>query len=334
MNKSKTIEGLVQLGLVLSEKGEELESAIDKASYENPWFSKENCSKAIKYWVEQLTQERLDSFSAHYKWRAWNKKVVLVMAGNIPLVGMHDMLVALLCGCRLEIKPSSEDKALMTFVVNQLWAINPEFGERIQFIEKLDGDKDAVIATGSNNSFKYFQYYFKDIPHVLRKNRKSIAILDGNETEEELTRLASDIFEYYGLGCRNVSLIMLPRESKITKVIDAFEHYQHLIHHNKFSNNYTYHKALFLMNNQEHLDNGFVLLKESLDLFAPLGCVFYSYYDQLSEVQEFIENQRENIQCIVGKNNKLCNVEFGHSQSPNLQEFADDINTMAFLSEL
>ncbi|MFY0643290.1 MAG: acyl-CoA reductase [Bacteroidia bacterium] len=334
MNKSEIISGLEKLGVYLATESDELKAAVDKACYENQWFSEESCNQSLNYWSTELSDPALNEFSKDYKWNDWSKTVVVIMAGNIPLVGMHDLMVSLLCGCKCRIKTSSEDNALVSHVIDKLIQFLPELGSHIELIDKLEGKQDAVIATGSNNSYRYFQYYFKDTPHVLRKNRKSIAVLNGNESEEELKELAHDIFEYYGLGCRNVSLIALPKGSDITKVIDAFGSYNHLIHHNRYANNYTYHKALFLMNKQDHLDNGFVLLKESLDLFAPLGCVFYCYYNQLSDIEEFVEKEAENIQCVVGKIDNLCNVQFGHSQRPNLQDFADDINTMRFLSEL
>jgi hypothetical protein len=256
------------------------------------------------------------------------------MAGNLPLVGFHDLLVVLLSGNAATVKLSSDDKSLMGHFIAVIMSQSPELEQRIKLNDTLSKSLDAVIATGNNNSYRYFEYYFKGIPHVLRKNRKSIAVLQGDETETEIAQLADDVFSYFGLGCRNVSLIFIPRSMDIVKIIDGFESYHELRNHNRYANNYTYHKALLLMNKDEHLDNGFALIRENRDLNAPLACVYYSYYDELSEVHDFIENKREDIQCVVGKNLKLDTIDLGCTQSPNLQDFADNIDTFKFLESL
>ena len=222
----------------------------------------------------------------------------------------------------------------MTYFINKIKSQSAELEQTIIISDTIPKSLDAVIATGNNNSYRYFEYYFKDIPHVLRKNRKSCAVLKGDETEDELKLLAVDIFSYFGLGCRNVSLVFIPRSMDIVKIIDAFEDFHELRNHNRYANNYTYHKALLLMNKDEHLDNGFTLIRECRELNAPLACLYYSYYDNVSEAYSFIEENTEDIQCVVGKNLKLKSVGLGSTQSPNLQDFADNIDTFRFLETL
>lgn len=328
---TKNIEALAHLGSVLNQDNEVLRDKVWRACNENLWFTEQNCWQAIKYWSEQLTTVSLEALVENYVSPKSNKNVAIVMAGNLPLVGLHDVVMALLAQQNIVAKPSSEDAVLMKYVLSILADVADS---NIIVTDTLPKNIDAVIATGSNNSYRYFEYYFRNKPSVLRKNRRSVAVLSGNETDEELDALSNDIFWYFGMGCRNVSLVLLPRTMNITRVIDHFEGHRELSHHNRFANNYTYHKALFLMNRQEHLDNGFICLKEDRSLTAPLGCLFYSYYDSVDEVEQFIREEADNIQCIVGKNYKQSNVPFGNTQSPELQDFADGVDTLQFLLEL
>lgn len=334
LNREQIINGLCTLGQQLNVNTDEFEAIIYKACFENLWFTPDNCIKAMAYWKSQLVLQNLIAFSAPYPFAGTPKKVGIIMAGNIPMVGMHDLVCTLLSGHTAIIKTSSDDNVLMSHVVTQLQALGKDWENQLYISERIPKEIDAVIATGSNNSFRYFEYYFKNIPSLLRKNRKSLAILSGNESSEELGSLAADIFEYYGLGCRNVSLILLPEGSSIIPVIDAFEEYHEHKNHNRFANNYTYHRALFLMNQQEHLDNGFVLIKQERSLTAPLGCIFYDFYKDSEDLMAFLDQNQEQIQCVVGKNNQHAYVNFGESQSPKLQDFADKIDSMQFLSQL
>jgi hypothetical protein len=333
LTQAEIIRSFSALGNILSSDNEPLNANINKTYLNNNWLTTENYWQALNYWKSALSDNTLTEFCKDYPINSTPKQVGIIMAGNIPLVGFHDLLVVLLSGNEAIVKPSSDDKYVIAYLIGELQKINSQLGNRITLVERLK-DIDAVIATGSNNSFRYFEYYFKDIPSVLRKNRKSIAVLDGSETAQDLDGLARDVFEYFGLGCRNVSYILLPKSSNITKVLDHFMSYTELSNHNKYANNYTYHKALLLMNNEQHLDTGFVLAKERKDLNTPLACIHYSYYENEADLDQIIEKDADHIQCIVGNYSKANTVAFGSSQNPSLQDFADNINTMKFLKEL
>lgn len=328
---SQIIELLVKLGSTLNEQNAPLNAAIRRTYNENNWLTPENYAQAIIHWVELLTEENLLTFTSAYGYASTPKSVGIIMAGNIPLVGFHDLLCVLLSGNKAVVKPSSDDKYVIEYICKALKEMGLK--ERIEIVEKLS-DIDAVIATGSNNSHRYFQHYFKHLPSLLRKNRKSIAVIDGSETDTDLKLLADDIFTYYGLGCRNVSLVLVPESYNVTSLLDHLMIKKEVGDHNKYANNYTYHRAMYLMNQVEHLDMGFCLVREQLDLNVPLACLYYSYYKNVSEVETFIKEQQENIQCVVGNYSHSQTVSFGMSQNPDLQSFADNVDTMKFLNNL
>jgi len=329
IEQSKVIDALVHLGALLTSDNEDLQAATNRTYVENNWLTNENYALSITHWSATLSKDNLRKFAQPYHYTDTPKKVGVIMAGNIPLVGFHDLMCVLLSGHHAILKPSSDDKYVILYIVKVL--ISSGLGARLSIVERLD-TIDAVIATGSNNSFRYFELYFKHIPNLLRKNRKSLAILSGKESGEELDALADDVFQYFGLGCRNVSLLLMPREMNITRVLDHFMKYKELANHNKYANNYTYHRALLLMNQEQHLDTGFALPKERMSLHAPLACIHYAYYDAPTEVDNFLSENQEDIQCIVGNYSSVANVALGSAQMPDLQDFADDADTMSFLS--
>lgn len=331
ISKSEILSILVQLGDSFNKSNEHLNGVIHKTYFENNWLTAESYWQAINHWKSLLTLEKLEVFSAPYAFTLVPKKIGLIMAGNIPMVGFHDLLCTLLSGHIAVVKPSSDDKYVMLYIIDFL--VKNGLVDRINIVERLDSI-DAVIATGSNNSFRYFQYYFKHIPHLLRKNRKSIAILNGSESNEDLENLAHDVFRHYGLGCRNVSFIYLPKSMDITRVLDHFMTYKELANHNKYANNYTYHRAILLMNGEQHLDTGFVLPKERLDIHAPLACIHYSYYNSEVEINDFIDKNTDELQCVVGNYSHPRIVPFGKSQNPDIQDFADNMNTLKFLENV
>jgi hypothetical protein len=331
INRTQLIAAFVNLGDSFRADNEKLNAAINRTYYENNWLTEESYWQALLHWKSTLTTANLENFIAPYKIAKTPKNIGVIMAGNIPMVGFHDLLCTLLSGHIAIVKPSSDDKYVMLYIINYLSAIKG-LQDRVQVVERLEG-LDGVIATGSNNSFRYFEHYFKNIPHLLRKNRKSMAVLSGQETSEELELLANDVFKHYGLGCRNVSFIYLPKSMNITRILDHFMGYKHLENHNKYANNYTYHRAILLMNGEQHLDTGFILPKERLDLLAPLACINYAYYQSKEDVKRFIEKNTEEIQCVVGNYSELDTIPYGKSQEPDLQDFADNINTLKFLSQ-
>jgi hypothetical protein len=331
IEQSKVIDALVHLGTLLTEDNEELQAATNRTYVENNWLTNDNYTQSLAHWSASLSKDNLSKFAKPYHYSDNTKRVGIIMAGNIPMVGFHDLLCVLLSGHHAVVKPSSDDKYVILYIAKVLRAKGLD--TRLSIVERLN-TIDAVIATGSNTSFRYFELYFKHIPSLLRKNRKSLAILSGKESGEELDALADDVFQYFGLGCRNVSLILIPREMDITRVLDHFMKYKELANHNKYANNYTYHRALLLMNQEQHLDTGFALPKERMSLQAPLACIHYAHYDKSAEVDNFLSENREDIQCIVGNYSSVANVALGSAQMPDLQDFADGIDTMSFLDDL
>ena len=250
------------------------------------------------------------------------------------MVGFHDVMCVLVSGHKALAKMSSEDNILLSEIFKILTHIAPDFTDKIKIAnEKLNG-YDAVIATGSNNSARYFKSYFKNVPHIIRKNRTSIAILDGNESDETLELLANDIFLYFGLGCRNVSKIFIPENFDLDRIFKALYKYKDILNHNKYANNYDYNKAVYLLGNNQLLDNNFILLKEDASLSSPVAVLHYEFYDDINELSDHLENEKENIQCIVSNNAPINSLKFGEAQQPKLWDYADGVDTLLFLTNL
>ena len=307
------------------------ESLLKKSQIENPWFTIENQRFALQQWTHLLTEENINNWLKDYQISKISKRVGLIMAGNIPLVGFHDVISVVLSNHVPVIKLSSKDKYMIPFLLKK-WNEFSEGSVPFEFIERLE-NFDAVIATGSNNTARYLEYYFKNHLHIIRKNRTSIAVLKGDETEEELKLLAEDIFRYFGLGCRNVTRLFIPQDFVIDRLFESFLEFQEIINHNKYANNYEYNRAIYLLNQDKFWDNNFVMLKEDEKLFSPLSVINFSRYSSLDEVKGFIAENEENIQCIVAKEELgLGSVRPGEAQNPGLDTYADNVDTMKFLS--
>jgi hypothetical protein len=333
VSQEDLISAFCHLSSKLNQNNQDLNDAVNQTYTNNNWLTPDNYWKSINHWKDSLTLDSIQKFISDYPMVLNPQTVGIIMAGNIPMVGFHDLLCVLLMGHKAQVKLSSDDPYVINYFIRVLISFNPKLKNRISISEKLHSI-EAVIATGSNNSFRYFESYFKHLPRLLRKNRKSIAILDGSETEKDLKLLAHDILTYFGLGCRNVSQLFIPHRIRIEDVLDAMIDYSDLINHNKYANNYTYHKALLLMNNEQHLDTGFLLPKKRQDLLAPLACIHYDFYESIDEVEAFILQNKEDIQCIVGNYSSTKVVPFGKAQYPDLKDFADNKNTLQFLSTL
>ncbi|EAZ96004.1 hypothetical protein FBBAL38_01255 [Flavobacteria bacterium BAL38] len=301
----------------------------------NGWFTPEQVHFSIQSWSKALTEDNLNQWVSNYDFsKTEKKKVGLILAGNIPLVGFHDFLSVLISGHDLLVKTSSNDQHLLKFLAKYLIAISPNLNSKITFVEdKLEGF-DVVIATGSNNTARYFEYYFKDKPNIIRKNRNSVAVLNGTESHEDLINLGEDIFRYFGLGCRNVSKLFVPKGYNFDAFFNAMFEYRDVIKYEKYANNYDYNKAVFLMSNFKLLDNEFLTIKEDSSYSSPISSVFYEYYEDIKEVENQLAKDAEQIQCIVSNNLIAQSVAFGKTQQPNLWDYADNVDTLAFLSKI
>lgn len=298
----------------------------------NGWYTPEQVYFSIRSWSEALTEENLNQWLSAYDFQiAESKNIALILAGNIPLVGFHDFLSVLITGHKVLIKTSSNDQHLLPFLAKYIIAIEPELANSIHFVDGKLENFDAVIATGSNNTARYFEYYFKDKPSIIRKSRNSVAVLTGKETKEQLTALGEDIFRYFGLGCRNVSKLFVPKDYSFVAFFEAIFEYQDVVHYEKYANNYDYNKAVFLMSNFKLLDNGFLTLKEDKSHASPISSVFYEYYTTSNDLQIRLQSESEQIQCVVSDSVIENSIDFGQTQKPALWDYADNVDTISFL---
>jgi len=328
----KITTAFIALGKAFTNQSEEINEIQQKAFQANPWFTPEQISFCFQSWANNLTPENLDFWiKKDVKNENKNPKTVaLICAGNIPLVGLHDVLCVLISKNKALIKPSSQDEILMKYAAKILIQNYPVLENYITFTNEKLENFDAAIATGSDNSARYFDFYFNKYPHIIRKNRNSVAIVPADISVEEMKNLADDVFIYFGKGCRNVTHLFLEEGMDITKLLDQWQHLEELVNHHKYANNYIYHKAILLMNLSKHLDTNYLLLQENDMIYAPVSTLNYSFYKNEQELLSNIENQKDKIQCIIGKNH----IPFGASQLPKLWEYADDVNTMDFLNTL
>ena len=334
MTLNQRIQSFVKLGNLLTEGSPALTEIIQTAHRHNAWFTPQNIEQALKANIQLLSEERLIQWIEGYShdFEPDNPSIVgLVLAGNIPMVGFHDVLSSLIAGFSVQIKTSSDDKQLIPYLLNELIKIEPAFKPKIQLTDRLS-NFDLIIATGSNNTSRYFEYYFQKVPHIIRKNRNSVAVLSGQESAEELKQLGHDIFDYFGLGCRNVSKIFFPKGYNYATFFEAIESFSPISNHFKYHNNYDYNKAIYLVNGDKHLDNGFLLLKEDERIASPLAVVYYEEYNELENVLIRLNSERESIQCAVSNLPlPLPATGFGESQRPGLSDYADGINILDFL---
>ena len=326
----KTVGNILQ-NLRASERDE----VYHRARASNSWFTEQSIDQALAGVQRYVEEDKL---------RRWTqalpesppvvKKVGVVMAGNIPLAGFHDFLTVLISGHTVWAKLSSQDTFLLKYIATLLTEIEPRFEEHIRWVDKLK-EADAIIATGSDNASRYFEYYFSNYPHLIRKNRTGVGILRGGESTAALQQLGQDVFQYFGLGCRNVSKLWVPQNYDFVPMIEAWEGYQEVLLHHKYHNNYDYHKSIHLVNGDPFLDTGFVLLKESESLVSPISTVFYETYAGSTDLEQTLAAQREKIQCIVSEDAWFASsIPFGQAQQPELWDYADGVNTLAFVNSL
>jgi len=350
LNLEKTKQAFIELGKFLAQFQNEktakntgvlyndlffddFRTLIENQIHYNGWFTSEQICFSLQDWTNALTRENLDFwlFSYDFSKQDSPKTIGLVLAGNVPLVGFHDFLSVLICGHKALVKTSSSDKELLPFLAKYLVKVNSGLQDKIEFTENKLVNFDAVIATGSNNTARYFEYYFRNKPSIIRKNRNSVAVFTGEESQRDLFHLGKDIFTYFGLGCRNVSKLYIPNGYDFDVFFQAIYPYQKIIDNNKYYNNYNYNKAVFLMSNYSILDNCFLILKEDKSYSSPISAVFYEYYSDLQEIKNKINKDNELIQCVVSNKITENSITFGQTQHPKLWNYADNVDVMEFL---
>lgn len=305
------------------------------AEENNGWFTKDAILFSLESWSKSLTKQNIENWLKNKSLKEVSAKTVaIVMAGNIPLVGFHDFLSVLISGHSVLVKQSSNDKYLLPFLAKYLEYVCSDFKGKITFTEEKLENFDAVIATGSNNTARYFEYYFKDKPSIIRKNRNSVAVIQGNESVEDFELLSEDIFTYFGLGCRSVSKLFVPKNYNWDSFFEGMFKQNQIINNAKYANNYDYNKAVYIMSEFDILENGFLMIKEDQSYFSPIATVFYEYYDNLIDLKIQLHQDKDMIQCIVAKDFIKNEITFGNTQNPNLWDYADDINTLDFLSKI
>ncbi|MEO6903068.1 MAG: acyl-CoA reductase [Bacteroidia bacterium] len=355
MNINRRINAFIQLGRFLKQFSEvnhqnqnfqeldvnnELSTLLSTVKVHNPWFTELNVLNSFAAIANNLEEDNLSNWIIPYIYHLNDNKtpcrVVVIMAGNIPMVGFNDLLCVLLSGNIFVGKLAADDKILLPYIAKKLIEIEPELSTFIEFTEGTIKNIEAVIATGSNNSARYFEYYFGKYPSIIRKNRNSVAILNNTETTEELANLGNDIFQYFGLGCRNVSKLFVPLNYSFDLFYQSIIKFQDIIHNYKYGNNYEYNRTVYLMSNDDSLlDNNFLLLKKDTAYASPIGVLFYEFYNDLADLNQKLEKDKELLQCIVSNNSAIKNaILFGKAQCPALADYADGIDTMKFLMEL
>ena len=335
MKLEERLNTFIKLNQVLIELSAiERAEIIKQAANNNRWFNTSSVEQALSGLIHLTDPVKMKTWLTGYDLKPSKQKIIgLIMAGNLPLVGFHDLICVLLSGHKAAIKLSSQDLFLMQWIIRKLCEIEPAFIDQIDVCEQLKV-MDAVIATGSNNTARYFDYYFGKYPHIIRKNRTSVAILNGKETDTELMKLGKDVFTYFGLGCRNVSKIWVPQDYHFLNLLDLWVSFKKVADNFKYHNNYEYNKSIYLVNGVNYLDTGFLLLTESEALTSPISVLYYQQYQNLTEVDQYLTQNQDKIQCIVSSQSSRNFIPFGQTQVPDISDYADGIDVMWFLSTL
>lgn len=329
MNTNKRIELLSRLGVWMQENSDQWQAIKELAVRKNAWFTEEHVEMAVANIINTfLSKQQLQQWVSKYTLSAQPKNVGIVMAGNIPMVGFHDFVCGFVSGHKLRLKLSSKDEVLLPALLRKLAEWEPTVAEEVTIEEMLKGC-DAYIATGSNNTARYFEQYFAKYPHIIRRNRTSVAVLDGTETDEELSALADDVYLYYGLGCRNVTQVCVPEGYNFERMLNIFNRYNHYADLNKYKNNYDYHLAIYLLNRVPYMSNESLLMVENELPFSAVSVLHYRYYNNKEQLTNQLKTS-EDIQTIIGHGF----IPFGDAQKPSLSDYADGVDTMRFLCGL
>ncbi|HNE50408.1 MAG: acyl-CoA reductase [Chitinophagales bacterium] len=332
MNIEQRITAFSRLGDYILRNPIALQEVTHQSYRHHSWFTPESIAQSLKnIAAEFLSKEKLENWLVNYTIKQNNapKTIAIVAAGNIPMVAFHDILCVLISGNKLQLKLSDKDKFLLPFLLERLIELESSFKTHISIQNRLE-NFDAIIATGSNSSAQHFEFYFGKYKNIIRRNRNSVAILNGTETAEELQQLGHDIFDYFGLGCRNVSKILIPNDFDLLKLKEAFNVFSNIMQHTQYMNNLDYQRTIYLMNQISMVDIDFINIVENKSLHSPISCLHYERYASEKDVQSYLETEKENIQCIIGKGF----LPFGSSQQPTLTDYADNVDTLKFITSL
>lgn len=333
---SERLHALIQLGDYLRAGHSDLDQIICTAEQYNRWFTETNIRLALDNMVQHfLTADALEKWVAHYpilQMTYAQQQVGLVLAGNIPAVGFHDILCTFVAGHTALIKYSDKDRFLLPFLLQQLARIEERAAAYFKTVMRLQ-DFDAVIATGSDNSARYFKQYFGKYPNIIRQNRNAVAVLTGAETADDFRALGMDIFTYFGLGCRSVSKLYVPEGYDFSPMLAVLDEQKDLMQHNKYKNNYDYNRSIYLLNRMPHFANDCIMLLEDPSLLSRIAALHYEQYTDAKDLEDRLSQHLEGIQCVLSqvKVGNWMVLPFGSSQQPHLQDYADGVDTMEFL---
>jgi hypothetical protein len=306
-------------------------SSTEKAESNNAWFSRKMIRLSMESWAKNLSEDNIDKWMSKYDVpSSINKNVLIICAGNLPLVGFHDIVCCILLNINTQVKLSKNDNVLIPAILNVLYLFDSELQDRIKICNEKPDNYNYVIATGSNNSNRYFEYYFGKFPHIFRRNRTSIAVVHSEISDDQLKSLSHDMLQYYGLGCRSVTKLYLPEKFSLDRIYNSVFNYKDLINHNKYMNNYDYNRSIFLMGKKLFFDNGFLILKEDKSLFSPISVVNFEYYSSMETLEKELNVLSNEIQCMVGEGG----IPFGTAQKPELWDYADGVDTIDFLTKI
>ena len=324
-----------EIETLLSTSSYEFDTLVSSVNAENPWFIPSEIRRVLTYWSINLRHSVVRKWLDSYKFdeNKISKKVLLICAGNIPIVGFHDFISVLLTGHHVLLKLSSKDQKLFFFLLKKLEHLDSTFSRNYTLINEPVKEFDAVIATGSANTSRYFEFYFKDYPKIIRPNKTSISILSSSVSDQQLLLLAEDVFNYFGLGCRSITKIYLPQNFDFERLRVVFNDYNRLLHHHKFCNNIDYQRSIHLLNKTEFIDFGYLILIENEAVFSPMGCLHFEYYEDLNDCIEKVK-QHKDLQLIASDISFENSISLGETQSPRLDQYADQIDTIEFLTQL
>lgn len=332
------IKALHHLGHKITTDNVDLRDKIQLAKLHNPWFTEENVWKALNgIKTAFLNRSALEDWAKAYDITNSNpQRIGLVLAGNIPAVGWHDIMCCFIAGHISVIKLSDKDRIIIPYLLDQLKVLDNRANQYFKIVDKLK-DFDAIIATGSNNTSKYFHYYFDKYPHIIRSNRNAVAVLTGNESDEDILNLGHDIFTYFGLGCRNVSSCFVPKDFDWERYLEIWhEEYKTLAHHNKYKNNFDHNISLYILNKETFLNNGCLLVKEDPSTASRIASLHYQIYNDTERLAQTLRKLEDQIQCIVSNEpiDGMATFLFGQAQTPSISDYADGVDTLSFLTQL